>query len=160
MADIVVDGNVQVWFVTTLASTTAPTVAEITAGTKLGPVLRADGVENFDPTGERVDTTSIESTFSTSVPGRTSFGDTALVLKKQDGTDTVYTALGTPNTNGYIVMRFGVAAGTAPAASQKVDVYPVQLGTAGKIIEQGQVVRYRVPLTVTAVPSYEATVAA
>lgn len=155
MADIVVDGNTQVWFVTTFADPTAPDATEVTAGTKLGPVLRADGIENFNPTGARVDTTSIESTFESSVPGRTSFGDTALVLKKQSGTDTVYTALGTPNTNGYIVMRFGIAAATAAAAAQKVDVYPVQLGTAAKIVEAGTVVRYRVPMPVSSTPTYE-----
>lgn len=159
MADIVVDGLVQVWFVTTISSTAAPTAAEITAGTKLGPYLRADGLENFNPTSQRIDTTSIESTFDTAVNGRTSFGDTAMVLKKQLTSDTAYTALGTSGTNGYIVMRFGVAAATAATASQKVDIYPVQLGQAGKIIEAGTVVRYRVPAAVSSLPVYEVTVA-
>ena len=153
MADIVVDGNVQLWFVTTIANQAAPTAAEVTAGTKLGPVIRADGIEGFSPTNNRVDTTSIESTFETSVPGRTGFGDAALVLKKQSGTDTVYTALATPNTAGFLVMRFGVTASTAAAAAQKVDVYPIQLGQLGPIVEQGQVVRYRVPTAITGSPS-------
>jgi hypothetical protein len=152
MADIVVDGNVQLWFVTTIADPDAPTAAEVTAGTKLGPVIRADGIEGFAPTNNRVDTTSIESTFETSVPGRTGFGDAALVLKKQSGSDTVYTALSTPNTAGYLVMRFGVVASTAPAAAQVVDVYPVQLGQLGPLVEQGQVVRYRVPTAITGSP--------
>lgn len=155
MTDIVVDANTQAWFVPTIANPAAPTAAEITAGTKIGPSLRADGIENFNPTGNRVDTTSIESNFETSVPGRTGFGDAALVLKKQLTSDTVYTALATANTNGYFVMRFGVASATAAAAAQKVDVYPVQLGQLGKIIEQGQVVRYRVPTPVTATPNYD-----
>lgn len=155
MADIVVDGLVQVWFVTTISNQAAPTAAEVTGGTKLGPVLKADGLENFNPTSAKIDTTSIESTFDTAVNGRTSFGDTALVLKKQLTSDTVYTALGTSGTNGYLVMRFGVAAATAATAAQKVDVYPVQLGQAGKIIEAGTVVRYRVPCAVSSLPSYE-----
>lgn len=157
MADIVVDGNVQLWFVTTMAdgiAPAAPTAAEVTAGEKLGPVIRADGIENFNPTNNRVDTTSIESTFETSVPGRTGYGDTALVLKKQSGTDDVYDALNDPNAEGFLVMRFGVAAGTAAAAAQKVDVYPCQLGQLAPIVEQGQVVRYRVPLTITSTPTF------
>lgn len=154
MADIVVDGNVQLWFVTTIADPAAPDATEVTAGVKLGPVVRADGIENFSPTSNRVDTTSIESTFETSVPGRTGYGDTALVLKKQSGSDTVYDALDTANTEGFLVMRFGVAAGTAATAAQKVDVYPCQLGQLGPIVEQGQVVRYRVPLTVTSTPTF------
>jgi hypothetical protein len=155
VTDIVVDANTQAWFVPTISNPATPTAAEVTAGTKIGPALRADGIENFNPTGNRIDTTSIESTFETSVPGRTGFGDAALVLKKQASSDTIYTALATPNTTGYFVMRFGVASGTAATAAQKVDVYPVQLGQLGKIIEQGQVVRYRVPCPVTGTPNYD-----
>jgi hypothetical protein len=159
MADVVVDGLTTVWFVTTISNQAAPTAAEVTAGTKISQVLRADGIENFNPTGNKVDTTSLESTFETSVPGRTGFGDAALVLKDQGSTDTVRTALGTPNTNGFVVMRFAVATATAATAAQKVDVYPVQLGQMGKIVEQGSVVRYRVPCSVTGTPSYNVALA-
>lgn len=158
MTDIVVDGQTQVWIVTTIAALPAITAAEITAGTKIGPSLRADGIENFSATPNRVDTTSIESLAETSVPGRVAFGDAALVLKKQLASDTAYTALGTANTNCFVVMRFGIAAATAPAAAQKVDIYTVQTGLLTKIIEQGQVVRYRVPTALGAVPLYDVTV--
>lgn len=160
MTDIVVDGQTQIWVVTTISSLAAPTVAEITAGVKIGPSLRADGIENFSASPTAVDTTSIESLAETSVPGRVTFGDAALVLKKQASSDTAYTALGTPYTNCFIVMRFGVAAATAVAAAQKVDIYTVQTGLLTKIIEQGQVVRYRVPTPLGAVPSYDIAVAA
>jgi hypothetical protein len=153
MADIVVDGNTTIWWVTTISNPAAPTASEITAGVKISQVVRADGVENFTVSANRVDTTSIESTAETSVVGRVTFGDSALVCKKQSGTDTVYTALGTPQTSGYVVMRFGYAPTVAAAAAQKVDVYSVQTGPVGPVIEQGQVVRYRVPTPIGAVPN-------
>jgi hypothetical protein len=161
MADIVVDGQTVAAFVPTIASATlVPTAAELLAGTRLETQLIAAGLEGFDPSSAEIDNTSLASTFDTKLPGRTSFSGTALVLKKATGTDTVHSTLSTPNTSGYIVIRDGTPVATAFAAAQKVAVYPVMTGQwayQGRG-EANSVLRYRVPLTVTAAPNLQATV--
>lgn len=161
MPDIVVDGMTKVSFVPTIASATlAPTTAELGAGTSLEQFLIAAGLEGWDPSNAEIDNSSLASTFDTRLPGRVSFSNPGLVLKKQTGTDNVHTALKTPGTTGFIVMRDGILVATAFAAAQKVAVYPVMLGQwsyQGRG-EANSVLRYRVPCTVTAQPNLEATV--
>lgn len=161
MPDIIVDGLTKVQFVPTIASAALiPTAIEINAGTSLESFLVAAGLEGFDPSNAEIDNTSLASTFDTKLPGRVSFSNTALTLKKQTGTDTVHTTLSVPNTTGFIVIRDGVLATTAFAAANKVAVYPIQLGQWAYMGrgEANSVLRYRVPATVTAQPNLLATV--
>lgn len=161
MADIIVDGMTRVAFVPTIANIAAPTVAELNAGTLLQSTLIPAGLEGFESTTAEVDNTSLASTFDTKLPGRVGFSGTGLVLKKQDGTDTVFNALTTPNTNGYIVIRDGVAQATAWTVADKVEVHPVRTATHS-ILGRGEansLLRYRVPTPITSQPNLKALVA-
>ena len=161
MADIIVDGMTRVAFVPTIANTAAPTTAELNAGTLLTTTLIPAGLEGFENSTAEVDNTSLASTFDTKLPGRQSFSGTGLVLKKQDGTDTVFNLLSVPGTNGYIVIRDGIANGTAWATGDKVEVYPVRTAThsmQGRG-EANSLLRYRVPTLVTSAPNLKAVVA-
>lgn len=161
MADIIVDGQTRVAYVPTIANIAAPTTAELNAGTLLTTTLIPSGLENFENSTASVDNTSLASTFDTVLPGRQSFGDTALVLKKQDATDTVFNLLSVPGTNGYIVIRDGVATATAWATSDKVEVYPVRTAAHSMLGrgESNSLLRYRVPTKITAAPNLKAVVA-
>jgi hypothetical protein len=108
-----------------------------------------------------VDNTSLASTFDTKLPGRQSFSGTGLVLKKQDATDTVFNLLTVPGTNGYIVIRDGVAQATAWATSDKVEVHPIRTATHVMIGrgESNSLLRYRVPTPITSQPNLKAVVA-
>lgn len=161
MADIIVDGMTRVAFVPTIANIAAPTVAELNAGTLLTSTLVPTGLEGFENTTAEVDNTSLASTFDTKLPGRQSFSGTGLVLKKQDGTDTVYNLLSVPATNGYIVIRDGVAQATAWTVGDKVEVHPVRTATHSMLGrgEANTVLRYRVPTPITSQPNLKAVVA-
>jgi hypothetical protein len=161
MADIIVDGMTRAYFVTTISNIAAPTVAELNAGTALQTTLVPSGLENFENTTASVDNTSLASQFDTTLPGKSSFGDTALLLKKQDGTDTVYNALTTPGTNGYVVIRDGVLSTTAWTIADKAEVYPVRTGRHSMVGrgEANTVLKYRVPVKITADPNLKAVVA-
>lgn len=161
MADIVVDGMTRAYFVTTISNIAAPTVAELNAGTALTSTLVPSGLEGFENTTADVDNTSLASTFDTTLPGKSSFSGPALLLKKQDGTDTVYNALTTPGTNGYIVIRDGVAQATAWTIADKVEVYPVRTGRHSMVGrgESNTVLKYRVPVKITSDPNLKAVVA-
>lgn len=158
MADILLDGNVKAWFVPTIADISAPTVAELTAGTDLGGVLTAAGLEGFEPSTTRIDNTSLKSKFGTTVPGRTNFGEMGLLLKKQSGTDTVFTTLTVKGTSGYIVIRDGEDESGAWAADDEVAVYPIITGEFAWVREPDNVFRYRVPIGLSAAPDQRATV--
>lgn len=162
MGDIVIDGQVKVAFVTTIADTSAPTVAEIGAGVDLGPAIAPGGMEGWEASTNEIDTSSIDSTFNTKRPGRTAYSGTSLVLKKQDdATDTVFEALDAKDTDGYLVVRLGVPKATAWTADQVVQVYPVSTGQWTPLPpEADSVYRYRVPMPVTDEPDLTAVVAA
>lgn len=163
MADQVVDGMTRVAFAAAISNIAAPSAgSELNTSTLLHDTLIPAGLEGFEATTDGVDASSLASTFNLFLPGRQSVSGMGLVLKKQDGTDTIFNLLSVPNTSGFIVIRDGIAAATAWAASQKVEVWPIR--TAAHIMlgrgEANSLLRYRIPLFPSAQPNLKATLAA
>ena len=159
MPDITADGKTRVYWVTTIANIASPTVAELNAGISLQATLTADGLVGFKPETADVDTSSLASTFNTTVNGRASFSGTLLRLKKQSGTDTIFTTL-VRDTAGYVVIRRSVAESTAWTIAQGCEVYPALCAEVAKLDpEPNTVERYEVPIKVTSTPNLRATVA-
>jgi hypothetical protein len=161
--DIVGDGRIRVYWVTTIANQNAPTVAELNAGIDLTSTLTADGLSAFQPDTAMVSTSSLASTFDSNVNGRASFSNTKLRLKRQSGTDTIFTTL-VRDTAGYVAIRRSVTQATAWASTQAVEVYPAIIGEVARMDpEPNTVERYELPVTITAGagtgPSLRATVA-
>jgi hypothetical protein len=159
MPDITADGKTRVYWVTTIANASAPTTTELNAGISLQSTLTADGLNGLAPDTADVDTSSLASTFNTTVNGRTSFSNTMLRLKKQSGTDTIFTTL-VRDTAGYLVVRRSVTESTAWASAQAVEVYPALCGEVARMDpEPNSVERYQIPIKITASPSLRAAVA-
>lgn len=159
MADIFADGNTRVSWVPAIASQAAPTTTELNAGILLQSTITADGLMGFEPATAPVDSSSLASTFNTQNLGRDSFDNTGLRLKKQTGTDTVYTTL-TRGTAGYLVIRRDIAETTAWASAQSIEVYPVICAQRKRLSPEANTLsRYEVPLMVTSAPSLNAAVA-
>jgi hypothetical protein len=159
MADITADGKTRVYWVTTIANIAAPTTTELNAGISLQSTLTADGLMGLAPDTADVDTSSLASTFNTNVNGRTSFSGTGLRLKKQSGTDTIFTTL-VRDTAGYLVVRRSVAESTAWTSTQACQVYPALCGEVKHLDpEPNTIERYEVPLKITATPNLRAAVA-
>ena len=150
MPDITADGKTRVYWVTTIANQNAPTTTELNAGISLQATLTADGLMGLAPDTADVDTSSLASTL---------FSGTGLRLKKQSGTDTIFTTL-VRDTAGYLVVRRSVAESTAWASAQGVEVYPALCGEVKRLDpEPNSVERYEIPLKVTSTPSLRAAVA-
>ena len=150
MADITADGKTRVYWVTTISNQNAPTTTELNAGIDLTSTLTADGLAGFQPDTADVDTSSLASTFTSNVNGRSSFSGTKLRLKKQSGTDTIFTTL-TRDTAGFLVIRRSVTQSTSWASSQGVEVYPALCGEVARMDpEPNSVERYEIPLKITA----------
>ncbi|HTI26187.1 MAG TPA: hypothetical protein VL652_34680 [Kutzneria sp.] len=161
MADVLTDGNTRVAYAPTISNIAAPTTTELNAGILLQSVLTADGLVNFESSTDKVDNTALNSKFSTAVPGRPSFGDTRLRLKKQASGDTAYSTLITA-TAGYIVIRRDVAETTAWTSTQPVEVYPIICGEVSLLPPDGgnqSVRKYEVPVIISAQPNLRAVVA-
>ncbi len=126
MADIVNDGMTKVAFVTTIAAPAAPTEAEMGAGQDLESFLTPDGL-GMEFGNDSIDVTALSSTYNAELPGRQTVS-TELTLKFQgDAAAPFSTFAGKPE--GYIVVRRNVAATTAWAENDVIEVYPVQIGT-------------------------------
>lgn len=159
MADSNADGRIKIYQVPSIANIAAPTVAELNAGVDLSGLMTPDGLVGFEPDTGDVDTSKINSTFSTTAAGRASFSGTLIRLIKQTGVDTVYNTL----VYGFatnIVVRRDVVSGTAWATADKVEVYPVQCGEIRNLApEQNAVHKYEVLTKITNQPNLRATVA-
>jgi len=150
MPDITADGKTRVYWVTTIASQNAPTTSELNAGIDLTSTLTADGLSGFQPDTADVDTSSLASTFTSNVNGRSSFSNSRLRLKKQSGTDTIFTTL-VRDTAGFLVIRRSVAQATAWASAQAVEVYPALIAEVARMDpEPNSVERYELPVKITA----------
>ncbi len=159
MADLITDGRTKVWHVVSIANIAAPTTAELNAGTALEGLMTPDGLVGFEPDTADVDNSALNATFDTRLPGRASFSNTALRLKKQSGTDSVYNTLVRDFVTNVVVRR-GTTSSTAWAASDKVEVYPVQCGEVRNLPpESNSVQKFEVPCKVTTQPNLRATVA-
>lgn len=159
MADIVTDGRTKVWSVPSIANIAAPTVAELNAGTALEALMTPDGLVGFEPETADVDNSALNSTFDTKKAGRAGFSGTALRMKKQAGTDSVYnTMIREYVTN--IVIRRGTTASTAWTVADKAEVYPSECGEVRNLPPEANTVqRYEVPIKISIQPNLRATVA-
>lgn len=147
------EAKVTWYWATTVASTSAPTAANITAATKLIHVT------NYDtPSSEaEVDVSDIDSLYDTGVVGTTKAGPITLTIKRDDGTDTMWTLFNTPRTAGFLIKSFnGVA-----SVGAKVEVYPGQYGQRRPSgFAKNAVQTFDIAVYVTSAPNLDAVVAA
>lgn len=160
MADLITDGFTKVWSVPTIANIAAPTTTELNAGTSLEGILTPDGLSGFQPSTAAVDTSALNSTFNTEIPGRVSFSNTLLRLKKQSqAADAVYNTLVYQYSTN-IVIRRGMSAASAWATGQAIEVYPVQVAQVSNQDPAANTVqRYEIPLMFPSSPNLRAAVA-
>lgn len=158
MADLLADGTTRASYVASIASIAAPTVAELNAGTALESIITPDGLD-ITPSTAAVDLGALNSTVDTEGAGRRKF-DVKMTIKRQTPTDTAL-SLFPYRTSGYIVVRDNIASGTAWAASQNVQVYPIQTGEPIRVkAAKNEVKKLEVMCFVTADPNTSAVVAA
>lgn len=157
MADIISDGMTRVSWVSTISNTAAPTTSELNAGVALESFITPDGLKITTGT-DGVDNSSLVSTQSTQVAGRRS--DQLELTFKQQGQGAAPWTTFASRPNGYLVVRRGVAAATAYASSQKLQVFPAQAGDRQMVSPAAnEVEKFVVSFFVTAVVQDAASVA-
>ena len=126
MTDLGFDGMMRVAFAPTILDPAAPTVTELTAAIDLTPRLLPDGLATPADTGE-VDTSKMAHSASSARVGRRNYS--GVMVKYVRGTEAEDTAVEEAlvyGASGYLVVRRDVAYDVDWAASQRVEVYPVQ----------------------------------
>jgi hypothetical protein len=157
MARYVPDGYTRVSWVTTISNIAAPTAAELNAGTHITPFLTKDGL-TVPADQNMVDNASLAETFDAELVGSWG-GAIELTGFRDDTADTLWN-LAVYRTNGYLVVRRGVAVATTFAAAQKVEVYPAQMhNPVPSPTAQNTQQRFTLRLAVTAEPNLKSTVA-
>lgn len=118
----------KVVFAPSVSSLTAPTQAEINAGTALctpGTFVAAGlkELQNFESAATFIDTPDAAQDFDTKIPGRKQSGNPAGVFYDDDASSTIRTALAEGTSGFIIIMRYGQLAG------KRAEVYPVTVGS-------------------------------
>lgn len=125
MTAFIHEGLTKVSWVPTITDVSAPTAAQLNAGTDITELLTKDGL-NISLSQNYVDNTSLAETFDSQLVG--SWGGTAsLTFKRDNDTDTAWDLFSWGET-GFLVVRRGEAYDGAFAAADKVEVYPAQTG--------------------------------
>ena len=158
MARYVHEGNTKVAWVPTITNIAAPTVAELGAGTELSELLTKDGLSLPD-SQNMVDSSTLADTFDAQRVGSWG-GSITLTGFRNQGADDLWD-LAVYGTEGYLVVRRGIAYDTAWAAAQDVEVYPAEMHEpVPNATGANEEARFTLALAVTAQPNKRATVAA
>jgi len=159
MTAIAHDGVVQWFWLPAVAIVATPTLAEMTAGQRLTDIT------NYDtPSSEAsVDTSGIDDVYDTGVVGTSTAGPIVLTFKRDTASETgSWDALDFRDTGFLVKLPFGGSGtGGAPAATDKAEVYPGQVGQKrpegyGRNTTQ----KFMVSIYVTAPPNVDAALIA
>jgi len=154
------DGLIKVHWVPTISNTTAPTVAELAAGTELTPFLTPAGI-NLPDEGSEADSSDLSSERDKSVPS-TVGGNPEAEFYRDDSADTAWTTLAR-GTSGYVLVAIfgGSGSDNALIATDKCDVWTVRVSSRNPTrVARGETQRFQSVFAVAADPDYQATVTA
>jgi hypothetical protein len=122
---IPIDGKTKVTWASAIASTSAPTVAELNAGTALELKMTPDGLSIPTATGA-ANSSVLGKRYGHQRAGQLTVSGIKLKFHHEE-TETIFSTL-VLGTVGFLVVRQGIVATTAWAANQKVEVYPLEVG--------------------------------
>lgn len=151
-------GITQIHNVPTITNLAAPTVAEVVSGTELVDI---NAVEGFTWSNEAIDTPDLKDTFKTTIPGEDSGADSSITFYElSDGTG-YWTALSKGTETNIVIARYGgTDTNKALKIGDKVDVFPVQVGSIASQISTGnEPALYTVSFAITAPPKQNVALA-
>ena len=153
-------GVLELSYVLTIAVPTAPTAAELNAGTFLTGFL-TDGGLATPLDGSIVDSADMGSAFNKTASG--TFGGQPLTLElfRDDAADTAWNTL-TRGVVGFItIARFGLATPGTYAIADVVDIWTIDVVTRNPVdVARNEMQRFGAEMAVTAVPTEDFPIAA
>ncbi|WP_329338596.1 hypothetical protein OG866_27125 [Streptomyces sp. NBC_00663] len=145
-------GTTKVVWCPTIANKSAPTRAEINAGTELSGETGA--MSGWQTTSATVPTAALGSRFTPTVPGEITAADSSLTFWASKNGDDVRTLLQREAIGFVIWMDEGDVSG------QTCDVYPVQVTSQAKVRELDQAAQIMAQFAITSEPAENVTIPA
>ncbi len=155
MGKAVYEGKNYVYWALTVASTAAPTVANITSAKNWTPYITKDGI-TVPANSNMVDTAGINSVYDAQEVGSWGGGALELTMFRDDTTETdSYDAI-VYGTRGFVIIsRFGPA-----IATKKVEVWPAAMHNPTLMQSAAnEVQKFMAPFAITGEPNLRAVVA-
>lgn len=146
------EGTTSFYFVASVATYTAPTRAELNAGTNLTPEIAEAG--DWGITSGAVDTPDLATTYTSQIPGKISVDGSTLNMYSDVAAADVRSLL-PRNTAGYIVKFPG-----GDVAGRKMTVFPVKVGAIPEPTSFGNPTTINIQFYVTRIPAENVTVPA
>jgi hypothetical protein len=139
------EGTRKFYYVPTIATYTAPTRAEINAGTDLSDEVAE--VSGFTVSSASVDVPDLSSRFTGKIPGRISADDSSLTIYASSTSNDVRTVL-PRDTAGFIICLW-----EGDVVGQKMDVFPIKVAACVPQTGTDDPGRIEVQFTITKVPA-------
>ena len=154
----ILPGRIKYFIVTTLASVTAPSAAEITAGTELTPAVRL--IIAAPRPGNQADDSDVSDRINKQVTATIDLGPVTFQLKRTLVTETEYNAVVEGDSRFLVELRKGTA-GASPAAGDVANVYTIDVNVKSPGVPGRDEVDFStVEAVQTAVPAYDSVLAA
>jgi hypothetical protein len=145
-------GITKVYFCSAIANKSAPTRAELNAGTELSGEISDIG--GWEPTSDSIDTPDLANRFVGSVPGRIKADESSLTFYRSSNSVDVRGLL-PRDTVGFIVFL-----DEGDVAARKMDVFPVTVASAPKDRSMEEAGRIVVNFKISSTPAENVTIPA
>lgn len=129
------EGNLKAYYVPSIVDKSAPTAAEMAAGTPLTPSLTADGVQP-NHTENTVSTDMLSGFIRQSIGTEGVTFNLRMLRDFETATDTVYDLFDERGKDGFLVLSDN---GGGLTAGDVVEVYPAQFGRRKRVQSAGNV---------------------
>lgn len=146
-------GVSEIFFLPSVASVSAPTRAEITAGTELTPEVAA--ISGFQLTNTPIPTPNLADVFTPQITGEDTIADSSLTFNDDDTSTAVRSALAKGNAGYLLFMPYG------DVTAKRAEVWPVvSTGYNDEWSVDNTPAKAMAGFAVTAVPTQDAVVPA
>jgi hypothetical protein len=146
------EGTRKIYFVTTIATQASPSRAEINAGTDLTDEIAE--MSGFAVSSDQAEVPDMASRFTGKIPGRITADDSSIRFYASSNSNDVRTVL-PRDTAGFVLTLWE---GDVP--TQKMDVWPVKVGSAAVQPTIDDPASILVQFTITRIPSQNVTIPA
>lgn len=148
-------GKTRAFWVPTISNIAAPTAAEIAAGTELTSGI--SDITGFSTSQDFIGVPDLSSETTATVPGEVTMDDSSLKIYFDSASNPLRTTLA-PGTVGNVVFIDYKPSGSI-VATDKVDVYPAQIGSTPKERDMGSTAaQWTAMIAITAKPREDVAV--
>ncbi len=145
-------GTTELYFVPTVATPTAMTVAEVGAGTDLTPEIAE--INGYEFTNQPINVPDMGSAFVSKIPGEDTVESSNIVFYEDDTSNPIKSALA-KGTVGYVaIFHAGLATKSTPAIGDAYELWPcIVASNARRYTAGNEAAQYNVVFTLTDPPT-------